>query len=104
MLNTEYHTQLIAIRESVIVQSFAFNQTVILATTEAEAGQIIAHRIVYLLKKIKMNSSIDVLEDLLETLQEKIEFQREHVEQVKSSFEGIRSGLLKVRCPACARM
>lgn len=73
------------------------------ATIEAEGGQAIARRIVYLLKKIKTKPSMDILEDLLESLQEKIESQLVRVEQVKSGFEGIRSNLLKVRAPACAK-
>lgn len=80
-----------------MAQSFAFKETVIAATREAEAGQGISRRIIYLLKKIKMNPSKDVLEDLLESLQEKIESQLIRVEQVKSGFEGIRSGLIQVR-------
>lgn len=102
-VNTEYQNQLINIRESVIEQSFAFKQTVVEATIEAEGGQAIARRIVYLLKKIKTKPSMDILEDLLESLQEKIESQLVRVEQVKSGFEGIRSNLLKVRAPACAK-
>lgn len=101
-VHTEYQAQLNNIRESVILQGLAFKHTAGVTIEAAEGGQIIARRIVYLLRKIKQNPSKDVLEDLLESLQEKIKSQLKCVQDVKSGFKSIRAGLLKVRSPACA--
>lgn len=98
-VNPKYATQLSSVRDSVITQGVAFQHTVTTAVTEAEGGQLLARRIIYLLEKMKARPSMDIVEDLLEELHDLIDSQLKSVREVKTGFEGIRQGLLTVRSP-----
>ncbi|KAF7974278.1 hypothetical protein HWV62_13078 [Athelia sp. TMB] len=78
------------------MQGVAFQHTVNTAVTEAEGGQLIARRIIYLLEKMKTRPSMDIVEDLLEELHDLIDSQLKRIRQVKTGFEGIRQGLLTI--------
>lgn len=85
------------IRAAAREQAQTFGDTVSLAIDQAESGQNIATKIIYLLGKIKSGTSREVLEDLLDDILPYVTQQLDQSTRLKEAFEEISHGLVQVR-------